>query len=1400
MSADERKLIFSGQYYEAWRAQLISSIIANDALHDTISNEVSNVELQYITLPPAQFTEVHHEYLRKQEAAKSFVFNRLTLPIIETVRRCRTIREVMKKLDDAYRPHSFAIEGMARRNFYSLRYQDVNDMHVFLAKFENYADTLSDAGHHISEHERIQQLISAMTKEFDVTVLNYHMFAKEHGPSFQGLKRMLIDAYERDFDDKRLETLYSKTRRLNIESERDSTGRRTNATIVRTPRSQTQTDGEASGEKAAPKAERTETPRTQSRFDFQLPMTCHKCNGLGHKQAECPSQLKSNEHTKQTEETEQPKKADTKPAATYEERKARATAMMVSTAQFEDEHAPSTAVFMLDSGASNHMCANLREMNNVVALPEPVQITTASTNAPLVATHAGEMLIEVANRYNEGMEIILRDVFYVPNLPVNLLSENRITQSGRFAIHFLQDYADIVDTDTKEIAFTAVREGHAKFVRYKAISNRDSSTEHFACPTTAAPDAEPDQDDPTNSATEPETKDDAMALKWQWHRRLGHISGKYLRILARNSEELAKLNVSDNDFSSCRVCAMAKSGQLGQTSTRRKADRRFDIVSTDVLGPFTPGHGGEKYVVTFVDNFTNFVNIGLMKRKSEVAEMFARFHKQTEAKFPGTQLHLLRTDCAREYIEGDCRDYCKASGVTIEEPAPYAPQLNGVAERMNRTIAEKLRALLFDAELSPDYWPYAIQSAVYLINRSPTRANPNFVSPYEMWHGRKPTLGNIRIFGCVAERYIPAAIRNTTVARDRRAGKPADTKLCPRSERRILVGFTTTGYNVIEPETKKITASCDVRFDEARNIRTMHEQPEKLLPLPSADRIETTAAPTEKPAPVVPPIIDHPYAAFSLFASDSRHSKPLLEECVPTSFAEIANNPYAAQWRQAVATELTAMMRNNVFAAVTKLPNMKLVDSRWLFTIKYDRDGNPYAKARLVARGFRDSTVYYVNETYSPVVNLWLIRWAIALANKRGYLLTKYDVSTAFLNADLKTLIYLAVPEGMTPISGNTVLELKKSIYGLRPSSKNWYDLLHETILTLGFTRSKADRCLYFQTMSDQSVAVLLVYVDDMLLVTGDTQLIQRTTAALQECFAITVDENPKFFVGFEIQRDMKNKSIVLSQKNYVKRILRRFNLHDAYPQSTPMESGLKLVEPPDGKDDTEYRSMIGALLYVARGTRPDIAFAVNALSKAQTCSTEVEKNYVRRIFRYLAGTKDHGLVYNSPGNRLDAYVDASYAPNVTLPNPTLDLNKGKSISGYLLRVFEDPILWGVKKQTIVATSSTAAEVIALFDALDHLCVARSIMLEVCRLDEPVTVFEDNTSATRTVMGGQQTGMRSTLIKCYALLEAVEDREIKVENVPAKDQLADALTKPLDREKFLRFTNRIFFPETHLSN
>lgn len=374
-----------------------------------------------------------------------------------------------------------------------------------------------------------------------------------------------------------------------------------------------------------------------------------------------------------------------------------------------------------------------------------------------------------------------------------------------------------------------------------------------------------------------------------------------------------------------------------------------------------------------------------------------------------------------------------------------------------------------------------------------------------------------------------------------------------------------------------------------------------------------------------------------------------------------------------------------------------------------------------------------------------------------------------FLNAEIHSPMFLAIPEGLNEDREKTVISLRRSIYGLKTSSKSW-------------------------KMPKNTVALLLVYVDDMLLLTDSDDLRTEVTTALQEKFRITCQPDPKFFVGFEINRDFQNNVITLAQTKYIDRILKRFNMDQCHLQNTPMETSLKLQKSATGKDDTEYRAMIGALLYVARGTRPDIAFALNTLSKLQTCSTENDKNYVRRIFRYLKGTRDYVLPYYSKGEHFEAFVDASYAPDVSESSSTLDLNQGKSITGYVLRIFNDPILWGVRKQSIVASSSTAAEVIAIHDAVDDMRVGHFLMHEIFDLRTPITVWEDNISATRIIMGGEQKRNRCTLIKCYDVLEAVAAKEIELKNISSSQQLADALTKPLDKVKFSKFVNHIFFP------
>lgn len=169
--------------------------------------------------------------------------------------------------------------------------------------------------------------------------------------------------------------------------------------------------------------------------------------------------------------------------------------------------------------------------------------------------------------------------------------------------------------------------------------------------------------------------------------------------------------------------------------------------------------------------------------------------------------------------------------------------------------------------------------------------------------------------------------------------------------------------------------------------------------------------------------------------------------------------------------------------------------------------------------------------------------------------------------------------------------------------------------------------------------------MDDLLVASNSENMILDVEQKLKDNFTLKVTLNPKFFVGFEIE----NKVIRLSQFKYIEKLLKKFQLSKSKPQFTPMETNLRIMRPTDGVDDTEYRSMIGGLLYLARLTRPDIAFSVNYLSRFQTCSNEQLKNYAKRIFKYIKHTRNFVLKFCSDDKGIIAFIDASYAPEVDI-------------------------------------------------------------------------------------------------------------------------------------------------------
>lgn len=238
-----------------------------------------------------------------------------------------------------------------------------------------------------------------------------------------------------------------------------------------------------------------------------------------------------------------------------------------------------------------------------------------------------------------------------------------------------------------------------------------------------------------------------------------------------------KLKLSKVEF--CESCVNGKITKL-QFGTRKKSKDILEIVHSDVCGPIDPiSHDGDKYFVTFIDDFSNFICVYMLKNKSDVFSCFKEYIQMVQTKF-NKRVSTLCCDNGREYVSRDMLQYCKSNGTFIDYTIPYTPQQNGKAERFNRTLVEKSRSMISDSGVPKNSWNEAIRTAAYILNRSPS-ANLESITPAELWYDEKPNVKNLKIFGTVAYSHVPDQFRN---------------KFDKKSEKCIMIGYVNNGYRL----------------------------------------------------------------------------------------------------------------------------------------------------------------------------------------------------------------------------------------------------------------------------------------------------------------------------------------------------------------------------------------------------------------------------------------------------------------------------------------------------------------------------------------------------------------------------------------------------------------------------
>jgi hypothetical protein len=522
----------------------------------------------------------------------------------------------------------------------------------------------------------------------------------------------------------------------------------------------------------------------------------------------------------------------------------------------------------------------------------------------------------------------------------------------------------------------------------------------------------------------------------------------------------------------------------------------------------------------------------------------------------------------------------------------------------------------------------------------------------------------------------------------------------------------------------------------------------------------------------------------------------------PATYKEAMQSPQAALWREAADKEMAGCEKKMVWELVprTSVPKEhRVISCKWVLKVKTDSNGAvDVFKARITPKGFQQREGINFFETFAATGKYKSLRLGLAITAVCGHHLEQMDVPQAFLNADVDEEVYMELPEGYREGKQHLVCRLKKALYGLKQSPRNWYLLIRQFVRSeLKFQATVSDPCLFFRRSRTGRLMLLFLFVDDF-----QASYHSEDKAEWNECKAKLVARfdtkdlgESTWILGMRITRDLKARTITLDQEQHLTKALRRFGMAESKVVPTPGVPGgasAEAVAEELGPVDVQlYQEMVGTLMYSAVSCRPDIAHAVQKLSQAMQAPTQQDVLAAKRVFRYLAGAKDIGLVFGSRCSQLQdtrgrrnpfrlevcAFADADWAN---------DKSDRKSITGWVAKVNGDPISWASKKQRTVAQSTCEAELYAEAAAMQEVLWLRGLLAELgLHTQTGSLVYGDNQSTLAISTNGIK-GERTKHVdvKYHFITETVERGDVKLKWIPTTEQQADIFTKPLAAPAF----------------
>jgi len=1142
--------------------------------------------------------------------------------------------------------------------------------------------------------------------------------------------------------------------------------------------------------------------------------------------------------------------------------------------------------YILDAGATSHFINDLSVFYDVVELGQPKFVTVAN-NVKEQITKVGKVRLRGEN----GATIVLHDARYVPTFTTNLISVARLTKNGA-TVEFSKDEAKLIKDG--KVLLLAPRVNELYYININPKGNACA----YALTGTG-----------TINGDRANRVSDDLSL---FHQRVGHLSLSTIKHMIdadavvgadHLKHVVGKEDVNVKEYM-CEGCAKGKSHRhaFAQLSHKPTASAAGDRLYGDLSGPIKlkgleqegvvltihRALGSRMYFSGLVDQVSRYISGALLKNKSDAPSHVKGWINHTET-LHHKPVKYFHSDGGGEYINNHLGAYFHEKGIMVEQTCADTPQHNAIVERANRIVFEMARSMLMHAGLPSVFWGPAVLTACYLMNLR-LCVNDKSKSVYEMWHGHKPPVKHLRVFGCDAFVHVPKD--------DRR-------KMDSKAVKGIFIGYDRVrenGYRVYDITNHRVIVSRDVMFYEknftgARSIvpgaagsagsesdasvtlsdsvvlQWVADNPPPVQPVPvipgsaaapgpvsdadleekyNNDGSESTSpasnsVPAAAAAPVdiaivnsrvddstsvlswdAPPSLQqsqpsshvHPVApAAAVMRRSGRAPKPrhdsfsvahsVVDDDEPQTYAAALASPDAGKWKKSIDDEISSLNENGTFEYVKRstLPaGANIMNYRWVFKIKRASDGSiEKYKARLVAKGFTQKEGVDYTETYAPTLRYKSLRMILALANIFNYELVQMDVVTAFLYADADEIMYMRVPEGFERGGDVWVLLLKKSLYGTKQAPHLWNNDVNAFIVSVGFTRLVSDACVYVKR-TEYGMIILSIFVDDIVIAYDARD--EKEWLAIKQLFMSKYKMKDlgevSWILGMKLTRDRERGVMRLDQSLYLSNVLKRFDMWDCKPVSTPECPSVKLSlnDCPASEDDKKemcdvpYMEAVGSLLYAAIGTRPDIAHAVNVVSKFTRNPGKAHWLAIKRILRYLKGTVslNQSLVFVAKDALINGQLNISVFSDADWAG---DVDDCRSTSGCVVRIGKSTVMWSTKKQKTVSLSTAEAEYMALSSAVQEVMWLRQFlgeMLEVSGMSVRVSmsVFVDNQAALHISKNDVHHDRTKHInIRYHFVREAVKDGLFQLLWVPSHQQLADGLTKALGTVLFTKLISTL---------